>query len=194
MWSDSLKTKHNLLDHEMRAGGGRGARGFTLIELLVVATIFGVLVTLAVPGFIAFVTSTRLTAQINDLVADISYARSEAATRGAAVTICPSTTGTACASASAGWKVGRILFVDVNTNGKVDTAETILRFTPALSTDASLAITGFSTAENIMFRSHGGLAPATSGSFKLCSIDSKTGRQVAIPISGRPMASRVACP
>src|SRR3989344_4698731 len=55
--------------------------GFTLIELIITLTIAGILMAVAVPGLKNFVSSNRLTAQINDLIADINLARSEAIKR-----------------------------------------------------------------------------------------------------------------
>ena len=168
--------------------------GFTLIEMLVTISVMATLLAIGVPSFIATITSNRLTSQINDLVADISYARNESATRSARVAVCVSIDGTTCAAADTPWERGRIVFVDVNANGSRESAEPRLKVTPELTGASSLVLSGFPNAGFIRFRPFGGLDPATAGSFKLCSAASATGRQVSVGITGRPAAKQVACP
>lgn len=60
----------------------RGQRGFTFIELITVTVVMGIVLAIAVPNFADLVRSSRMTTQANDLMADLLYARSEAAARG----------------------------------------------------------------------------------------------------------------
>lgn len=83
--------------------------GLTLVELIIVLTIAGVLAALAAPGMQKFVASNRLTAQVNDLLADISHARSEAIKRNVSSGVCASTSGTNC-TASGNWANGWLVF------------------------------------------------------------------------------------
>lgn len=84
-------------------------RGVTLIELIIVLTIVGILAALAGPGLQKFVSSNRLTAQVNDLLADMSLARSEAIKRNVSAGICESTSGTACTT-SGNWSTGWLVY------------------------------------------------------------------------------------
>lgn len=74
---------------------GSGPRGFTLLELMATIAVFGILVALAVPSFTTMMNRNRLTAEANELLAGIQYARMEAIRTNSRVTFC----GTAVADA-----------------------------------------------------------------------------------------------
>jgi type IV fimbrial biogenesis protein FimT len=59
----------------------RHQAGFTIIELMTVMLIAGVLVVLALPSFNETLARRRLEGQANELVTDLSYAKSEAVQR-----------------------------------------------------------------------------------------------------------------
>ena len=87
------------------------ASGFTLIELIITVVIASILISLAAPSFSGFIKNSRLTSQANELMADLTFARSEAVKRGANITVCKSTGGTTC-NPAANWSDGWIV---VNT-------------------------------------------------------------------------------
>jgi type IV fimbrial biogenesis protein FimT len=70
----------------------RVPRGFTLIEVLIVIVIAGVLATLAAPSFREYIFNQKIRNASFDLIASLSYARSEAITRNAAVDVVPVST------------------------------------------------------------------------------------------------------
>lgn len=175
-------------------GQGKRAAGFTLIELMVAIAMLAVLLGIAVPDLRNYLINSRLTAQINDLVADISLARSEAATRSARITICTSADLETCSGEGDAWEGGRIVFVDTNANGDREATEQILKTTASLGGSRTLVATGFSNTNSISFRPYGGLQPATGGSFLLCDPATDTGRTVMVAATGRPVASKVTCP
>jgi type IV fimbrial biogenesis protein FimT len=84
------------------------ARGFTLVELMVTIMVLVVLVSVAVPSFDNIRLSSRLSSYSTDLVAGSQLARSEAIKRNAAVTLCASSNGTACAT-NGQWETGWIV-------------------------------------------------------------------------------------
>jgi type IV fimbrial biogenesis protein FimT len=185
-----------LLDRQ--ASQLRHSGGFTLIELMVVIAVAAILMAVTAPNFSAALVGTRLGSQADDLIGDLRLARSEAATRGAWVVVCPSADGGAtCSASAADWAKGRLVFVDSDRSGTRATTETVLRSVAALSGATSMASSGFSDAI-ITFSPYGGLlqggVPAASGTFKLCSSSSASGRQVRVDASGRPSSTRVSCP
>ena len=172
-------------------------RGFTLIELMAAILVLGVLLAIALPSYQRFVISNRLTAQINELVGDLSQARSEAGARSRQVQMCIAASSTTCASSGNDWAAGRILWVDINGNGSPDATNNIvtneiLKYVPPLDGDVTLVATGPSSVSTITFLAYGGLAPGNSTwTFKLCSPGEPKGRRVIVPLSGRAIADRI---
>lgn len=67
--------------------GNAPSPGFTLVELMVTIAILGILATLATPMFGSLIQKNRVDAVSAELTHLLQYARSEAITRGTAVTI-----------------------------------------------------------------------------------------------------------
>lgn len=101
--------------------------GMTMIELLVTVTLAAMLMALAVPSYRYVTNSNRATTEVNGLLADLQFARSEAIKESQPVTVCPSTNGTSCVANSSTWNTGWIVFSDQNNSHAVDTGDTILR-------------------------------------------------------------------
>jgi type IV fimbrial biogenesis protein FimT len=104
--------------------------GFTLIELLTVITIVAILMALGVPSYQYVTNANRISGEVNGLLGDMQYARSEAIKEGQTITVCSSsnsTTGAPTCSGNTSWQNGWIVFSDSNGNATVDPGETILR-------------------------------------------------------------------
>jgi len=171
------------------------SRGVTLIELMITLVVLAILLGIAVPSLTQFMTSTRLTRQINELITDISLARNTAGTRGTNVSICIAASATACATSGTAWEAGRIIFTDSNSNGTINTGETLIKYIPALDGGTNLTSSSFSNSWYITFRPFGGLTSIAGGDFTLCSPGNTTGRKINVAATGRPVASKITtCP
>jgi type IV fimbrial biogenesis protein FimT len=100
--------------------------GYTMMELIMVVVIVAILAAIALPSFKYVTTSNRISSEVNGLLGDMQFARSEAIKEGLPVTVCSSTDGTSCA-ASANWQTGWIVFMDLNGDGARQGNESILR-------------------------------------------------------------------
>ena len=102
--------------------------GFTLTELMIVATIVAILLGIGLPSFKYVTTSNRMSSEVNSLLGDMQYARSEAVREGQTVTVCASTDGATCAGGvTPAWQSGWIVFSDANGNQTVDATDVVLR-------------------------------------------------------------------
>lgn len=123
----------------------------TLVELLVVITIAAILVGIGMPSYKYVTTSNRMSTEVNALLGDMQFARSEAAREGQYVTVCvaQSTTSnppTCAASGTATWQNGWIVFADVNHDGTIDTGDAVLRIhNPFSSADTFVSNPAIST-------------------------------------------------
>src|ERR1700745_3875980 len=100
--------------------------GFTVTELMVVVAIVAILLSLGMPSFRYITNSYRMSAEVNGLLGDLQYARSEAIKEGQTVTTCVFTNGTTCTGGTQG-AGGCVVFSDPNANGTVDGGEPVLR-------------------------------------------------------------------
>ncbi len=139
------------------------SRGFNLLELMTTIAIAGILVGLGVPSFVEFIRNSRMTSTANELLADVTLARTEAIKRRAPVMVCPSPDPLAAAPVCAGNTTlgGWISFVDfdpadptlaTNGNGSFDGGgETILRRHAAPPAD----VAGTASTNYVSFGSNG---------------------------------------
>lgn len=156
------------------AGSSSFTAGFTLIELIITLTVAGILMALAVPGMSSFILNSRLSGQANDLIADLSTARSEAIKRGVNVTVCKqnqSQTSPSCDTTTTDtWTAGRVIFVDSNGDNQVTAGETVARVRPSLD-GARNTMTASANVTNLVIFTSSGLTTMTPGNravFLLC--------------------------
>lgn len=164
--------------------------GLSLIELLVTLSIAVILLTIGVPSFVDMINSNTATSYANDLLADLNYARSEAITRGARVTVCHSNDASTC---SGGWSNGWIVFANVNESGATgqgtrDGDDEVLRVHAALSSGWALLVNG-NVPDYMAFQPTGLSATFNNfgtGTFTFCKGSQvQTGNDVTVNKTGR---------
>lgn len=126
--------------------------GFTIIEFLFVMVVAGILAAIAIPSFKYVTASNRIAQEINGLLGDMQYARTESLKEGFWVTICASTNGTSCSNSN-NWATGWIVFSDTNDNQAADAGEIILRVNQGFS--GSDTLVADNTMEKVTFNREG---------------------------------------
>lgn len=171
--------------------------GVTLIELLIVLSISAVLASFAVPSYNSLLGRVQASTRTDDLLADMRYARAEAASRSTVVSMCPSSDATTCSTGTGAglWSGGRLIFVDSARNGQ-PAAGAILKKTGAVRGNSTVAASGFTNL--LSFDPYGALLAGTvaigNGWFKICNGAQPRGTQISFQTSVRPYAMAAGCP
>lgn len=175
--------------------------GFTLIELIITITIAGILIALAAPAMRSFVLDQRLTTQANEFIADLNYARSEAIRRGTSVAICRQggTPASPSCNSSASWGGGRIVFVDNNGNGTIDTGDAVLRVRESLDGNNTMDVIGSVSLDNIVIANTGQTTIETGqeAALRICDSRDTVAMTLSVNYAGRANSSRstvTSCP
>ena len=111
----------------MQQSGNR-QQGFSLGETLTTLAVLGISLSLAIPGLESLARDNARATAVNQLVATMHMARSEAITRNTPVAVCPSKDLRTCTENT--WESGWIRFVDNNRNQVLDADELILGVSP----------------------------------------------------------------
>ncbi|URX61073.1 GspH/FimT family pseudopilin [Luteibacter anthropi] len=116
------------------------ATGFTILELMATLVIAAILLAIALPAFKSGLRRSAVANAVNSIQADTQFARGQAASQHRFVSICRSTTGTACNAAASSpfdYDAGWIVYAyDVTASGANQTYSStasgmkILRYTP----------------------------------------------------------------
>ena len=175
--------------------------GVTLIELMVVLAIAAILLAVGVPMFSTFVDRNRVAAEVNELIADLALARSEALARRARVGMCasanPAASDPTCAASA--WTSGWIVYIDNgSTIGTRDSGEEIIRVhTPGagvITVTPNLPLTGiYVTSDGTVFDSAGAPLGAMGASdplrFNVAGSEAANRRTVCVNATGRARVS-----
>lgn len=166
--------------------------GFTIVELLVALTIAAILMAIAVPSFKDFITRTAVENLQDRLAGAITFARSEAATRNAVVTLCSSDDGIKCVADT--WKTGWIVFVDNNGNKTIDGGEEILQRQQMASNaypisfmEEGKGLNDPTKLSELSFTSQGFVRGEIRAFAIFCAEDEKLNRGLTVERSGRVM-------
>ena len=159
--------------------------GFTLIESMISISIM-LLITGMAFGTLSFIRDYETTSDINDLLADLYYSRTEALKRHSTITLCRSNDGATCTRTN-DWENGWMIFTDNNRNRVVDEKDEILRTSNGLDHVGSLTL-GSGYYYYIMFASTGAAYPRNT--FKVCRPGTQP-RAIILYASGRARVSRL---
>lgn len=153
----------------------RSQRGFNLLELMITITVAAILLAIALPSFRNVIHRGRVTSASNELLATLSYARTEAITRGQLVSLCPSSDSASCAGGTAyeaGWIVYTYPAGAASVGKDYDAASSILLRATAARTGVSVQ-SGDSAV--VTFGQQGQLRPSAPRVFATCYRDGETG-------------------
>ena len=158
----------------MRSHSPRLQSAFTMIELMIVLSILIILLAFAIPSFTASIVNNRLTTIANELVASLSYARSEAIRRGQHVAV--RKTGTY-------WEDGWQVFVDVDrattATKNIFNAGTDVQISVVSPLPETYTLRGNNNFENFIRYQPDGTSN-NFGSFAVCQNGNITGAKLVI--------------
>jgi type IV fimbrial biogenesis protein FimT len=170
-------------------------KGFSLIELIVALTIAGVLMAIAAPALQKFVSSNRLTSQVNDLMADINLARSEAIKRAVDTGVCVTAAGGSTCVTAGNWSNGWLTYACPATDPTCTGAtRVVVKIHEALTGKNTLTSPG--SVDTIIFAGSGLLRSPAAGTrqFTLTDTNTSGNRILCLSATGRPSLSGTNCP
>lgn len=151
--------------------------GFTLIELLIAIAVAAIVLSIGVPSFERVIERNQLTANTNQFVSTLNFARSEAIKRNKRVKICDSGDGVTCGAGS--YEQGWIIFTDDNDDGVVDSPdEELIQVYQALPSTFSIEPNLTPNATDLSYQANGRVN--RGGNFVLCKNDDVTKAKVII--------------
>lgn len=164
--------------------------GFTIIELMITVTVAAILMAIAVPGFQDLIANNQRAAVVNDFMASLHIARSEAITRNTRVVVCASTDQLTC-DAGTDWSKGWMAFADADNDRVLDAGEVLL---DAHQEVPQHKISSSTFLADVSYRPNGRVMAAdvgtNTGEFKVCDDRGpEYSRIIIIGPSGRPRSS-----
>jgi type IV fimbrial biogenesis protein FimT len=158
---------------------GNRQHGFTLTETLTTLAVLGISLSLAIPGLESLAQDNARATAVNQLVATMHMARSEAITRNTPVAVCPSRDLRTCTENH--WESGWIRFTDNNHNQILDAEELILGVSPPVP---GFIIRSEAFARVLSYEPSGRVIAADnqrrSGEFSFCALGAEASAQVVI--------------
>ncbi len=166
--------------------------GFTIIELLTSLTVVALLLGIAFPAFNDLRQQQDSTSAVNQLITSVQFARSAAIALHSTVTLCPTSEKNryVCGKRNQ-WHVGALAFLDLNSSGKVDGDESLIKRFPALKKGSKTYWRSFRNRSYLQINSRG-LTNWQNGNILYCPPggDPRFARQLIINVTGRVRLAR----
>ena len=155
---------------------------FSLVELLIALAIIALTLGLIAPEMQTFLTRTKVTSQVNQLVKIIHMARETAIYRNQRVIVCRSENGIECGG---DWHEGILLFTDTNGDKQRHTTEEIIHAFPAFRNGDRLYWRAFRNRQYLEM-SPRGFTAWQNGTFTYCPTEGlEYARGVILNAAGR---------
>ncbi len=156
--------------------------GLTLIELIITVAVFIVVVSTAGPALQNVLNNNRMVSQVNTLLGDLNFTRSEAIKRGEQVTVCQSDDQTSCTNDPNAWHKGWIV---------KDAGGTLLRVHGELRGGTTLTF----ARGSLSYKGDGTATGLATGTFSFCvpSSGSSSGKALTVSATGRVRKSSSTC-
>jgi len=154
-------------------------QGFTLVELLITLSILAIVLTMAIPAFSEATDSVRRRTQVNQLLADLNFARNRAITSRRTVSLCA---GKTSCDGIARWKDQVVIFDDLDGNGRLDGNELPLRVSTLAGT-YEWNWGNFRNQRHMSFKPDG-TTHSLNGTFTLCR-ENQALHKIVINATGR---------
>ena len=160
--------------------------GFTLLELVIVVAVLAITSAFAAPSVMTMIADNRISSSVNDYVAALQFAKTEAAARISPVTLCKANDNLNNCVAAGDWQQGWLVFTDANADASVDAGEEILLVHEAL--DEKITFGGTAQVQDfITYRPSGTTSITSAQVLVMCDnrgfIDAARG--VLVTITGR---------
>lgn len=176
---------------EMHVGAPQA--GVTLIELMVVIAMVAIILAIGVPEYQNFTRSNTLLAEVHTLKGDIALARSEAATMGTNVVICPSgnpdDTNPSCSGTNE-WNTGWVILQATSAESCTAGTGTPLKIQNAFASKNTATFSPSNNAPTSLCFNRNGLpfstttATTLSGMFVFNTPDNNAGDRLCLAING----------
>lgn len=158
-----------------------------MIELMVTVAVLAILSMMAAPAVLNMLQANAISNNVNAFVGALQLARSEAIKNASNVVVCKAATGGAgnssCASGSADWNMGWLVFLDRDRNGAmnwaVDSSDRIIKIQEPINNIGPIVQ---NTNAPVVFNSMG-LVSAGVSKFTFNALDQKSDMQKLVCIS-----------
>jgi len=143
-------------------------------------------------GMVGLVQNSQMTSEVNELIAHLNLARSEAILRGQEVVLCPSKNGSDCDDPNddyAWWHSGYLVFVNMDGNTDRSSNEPIIRVHQ--TSPGRISIKSSKFRSRITYHANG-LSSGSTATFTFCGThEPSPARYVILSNTGRPRVASI---